>query len=289
MDTPLVPSEGGKKVLAMQIGGGVLAVFVLVVVVIMFITGAAPAGNGAGWFFIVTAMLMLMASTGFLVQRVVIEDLEDPKYAYLIGFQATALVVMAIGALVVIYAPEELLLGGTISNSPAGVTLKYNDEVVNVKGGGQCSSFILGMQDINSDYEVSIVTNPTKKLCRFGGKTKGTITKTDPDPYGLVGNTGLSITCQDTYYLGGSVTLTQAVPTDGTVILSNGRDTVLLTSSGKNTFTFPTAMLAGTSYSITYEPTATVTCTFTPSTSNVGTMGAEDITNISIACDVVKS
>jgi len=119
----------------------------------------------------------------------------------------------------------------------------------------------------NSSYEVTIETQPAGQICSVARGT-GTISGTDV--------TDVTITCLDTYTIGGTVT-----GLDGTLVLqNNGGDDLTITANGP--FTFATAIAHGSGYEVTVKTQpAGQTCSVAHAT---GTVSGADITNVTVTC-----
>ena len=111
-------------------------------------------------------------------------------------------------------------------------------------------------------------TNPTGQTCTVTNGT-GTINTANV--------TNISVTCTNlTFTVGGTVS-----GLSGTVVLQdNGADDLTVTANGA--FTFATRVQFGAAYAVTVKTNPTgQTCTVTNGT---GTMGAANVTNVSVTC-----
>jgi len=121
-----------------------------------------------------------------------------------------------------------------------------------------------------STYAVTVLTQPTGQTCTLGSNASGTATA----------NVTVAVTCTaTTYTIGGTVsglTATMILQDTG----SNGTQTVTVLS-GATTFTFPTAVPSGSTYSVivSSQPTGE-NCTVA---NGSGTADA-NVTNIAVTC-----
>jgi uncharacterized repeat protein (TIGR03803 family) len=121
-----------------------------------------------------------------------------------------------------------------------------------------------------STYAVTVQTQPTGLICSVSNGT-GTI--------GSAAVTNIAVTCSaNTYTVGGTIS---GLTASGLVLLDNGRDATTL-SAHATQFTMNTGVAYGAAYAITVQtqPTGLV-C---PVSNGTGTMGATDVTSVSIAC-----
>lgn len=160
-------------------------------------------------------------------------------------------------------------LGGSLSGlTISGLVLANGTDTLNVPAGA--SSFIMPTAVASgAAYAVVVQTQPAGETCSItnGNGTMGTAN---------IAN--VTIVCADrSFNLGGSV----GGLTASGLILANGSDTVAVAASG-TTFTLPTAVAFGSSYSVTVQTQpAGQACAVT---SGSGTMPAAAVSNVSVTC-----
>ena len=156
-------------------------------------------------------------------------------------------------------------LGGTASGLQGSVVLTNNGSDVTVNQNG---AFTFGSTvRFNTAYAVTVRTNPAGQTCTVSNGS-GTV--------GAGNVTNVGVTCTDNpYTLGGNVSgLT------GTVVLSNGNNTVTVSANGS--FTFPASVAFSQPYSVAIQSQpANQTCVVAR---GAGTMGAGNVTNVEVSC-----
>jgi N-acetylneuraminic acid mutarotase len=119
-----------------------------------------------------------------------------------------------------------------------------------------------------SSYAVTVLSQPTGQTCTVTSGS-GAVTSADV--------TGIPVSCTNTYKIGGTVS---GLVSSGLVLQDNGADDLTVSASGS--FTFATAMASSGAYVVTIltQP-AGQTCSVS---NGSGTVGAADITNVSVTC-----
>jgi hypothetical protein len=143
---------------------------------------------------------------------------------------------------------------------------------------------------VGTTYRLTVGTQPTNQLCTISNGS-GTVTEED-----IVA----TVTCANTYALGGTVTglaagqwLTVATAADSANKVDLANNPVSAETNTKS-FTLPKRLVSGTAYTITvgntpakitYDPAKnSPTCSFTGANGATGTVGSTDITDIAITC-----
>ena len=159
-------------------------------------------------------------------------------------------------------------IGGNVSGLASGksVTLLNNGtnpHTVSVNGG-----FTFPVAVASGPYSVTVAIQPVGQTCSVSGGT-GTIVNANI--------TSVSVTCSDTYTVGGSVT---GLSASGLVLRMNS--TNLIVASGATVFKFATALISGANYAVSVgiQPVGQ-TCNVN---SGIGTIGNSNVSNISISC-----
>jgi uncharacterized repeat protein (TIGR03803 family) len=161
-------------------------------------------------------------------------------------------------------------VGGTISGlTTSGLVLANGSDTLSVSSGA--SSF--QMDDpvaYTSAYAVTVQTQPTGLTCSVsnGTATMGTTAVTD-----------VAVTCSvNTYTVGGTIS---GLTASGLVLLDNGGDVTTINANAIQ-FAQNTGIAYGGAYAITVQtqPTGLI-CSVSNGT---GTVGAADVTSVSIAC-----
>ncbi|MDH5717216.1 MAG: hypothetical protein OEZ22_06225, partial [Spirochaetia bacterium] len=159
-------------------------------------------------------------------------------------------------------------IGGTVTGLSSGTLIIKNNEtdILNITANGE----FLFDELLPGDalYNVTIVSNPEGQYCTI---TNGS---------GIIASsniTNIEIICQSGYYVGGTV---NGITSGNLVLQNNGGDNIEISSDGP--FSFPIIMAADTAYtvSIFQNPTGHL-CSITNA---AGTIGASDITNITVNC-----
>lgn len=166
-----------------------------------------------------------------------------------------------------------LLTGSVISLTKDGLVLQNNGgQTVTVPAGA--SSFIFPERiGTESDYEVTIKTQPTGAKCEVrGGKGRAGMYN--------VTNTIFVLCTTNAFNLGGTVTGLTAASTG--LVLANGADT-LSVAAGATSFTMPTKVADGAPYGVTVltQP-AGRSCSVAD---GVGLMGSADLTSVKVSCN----
>jgi hypothetical protein len=163
-------------------------------------------------------------------------------------------------------------LGGTISGlNGSGLVLANSTDTLTV--GVNATGFTMPTPvAFGSSYGVSVKTQPTGENCTVSNGS-GTM------PAGNV--TTVSVSCTDlAYSLGGTIT---GLTASGLVLVNNGADSLTVTANA-TTFTMPTAVAFGSSYSVTVKTQpAGETCTVS---SGTGTMPAGNVNTVALSCVV---
>jgi hypothetical protein len=162
-----------------------------------------------------------------------------------------------------------LTLSGTVSGlTTSGLTLASNGVNLVISAGATTFTFGPVISD-QVGYSVTVPIQPSGQACTV---TNGT---------GIASTaniTNVVVTCSDrTFNVGGTIT---GLTASG-LVLANGSDT-LSVPAGATSFTMPTAVAYGSSYSVTVtaQP-AGLTCNVTNGT---GTIAANAVTNVAVKC-----
>ena len=159
-------------------------------------------------------------------------------------------------------------IGGTIGGLTAGgLVLADGGQTVSPASGATSFTFPTAVVS-GTSYSVTITTQPTGEICTVSGGT-GTVASSNV--------TSVEVTCVATYTIGGTIKGLTA----GGLVLADGSQTVS-PPSGATSFVFPTAVVSGTSYSVTIttQPTGE-TCTVSGGT---GTVSSSNVTSVQVAC-----
>ena len=157
-------------------------------------------------------------------------------------------------------------VGGTVSglNNSTSVRLTYGNSANTVTVAQNGSFQFPQSLPFNTSYAVTVATQPTNQTCivtNGSGNARATVTN-------------ITVSCvTNGYTIGGTVSgLT------GTVVLSNGGETLSVTSNGS--FTFPTLVTSTYGVSVTSNPGAGMYCSVSRGS---GTPSA-NVTNVRVAC-----
>ena len=171
---------------------------------------------------------------------------------------------------VIACSDQSYTLGGTISGlTTSGLVLISGADTLAVSSGS--SSFTMPTAvAYTSPYAVTVQTQPTGLTCSVSNGT-GTM--------GSAAVTNIAVTCSaNTYTVGGTVS---GLSSSGLVLLDNGADATPL-SANATQFTMNTGVAYGSAYAITVQtPPTGLVC---PVSDGTGTVGAADVTSVSIAC-----
>ena len=164
-------------------------------------------------------------------------------------------------------------VGGTVSGLTGNVVLANNggDNLTVATDG----SFIFAASlPTGAAYNVSVATQPSGQACVVS------------NPSGTIGNaavTNVAVTCTTAYTVGGTVSgLTGSV-----VLTNNGGDNYTVTANGSSTspisFTFATALVSGTTYSVgvATQPSGQTCVVSNPPS---GTIGSAAVTGVTVSC-----
>jgi trimeric autotransporter adhesin len=167
----------------------------------------------------------------------------------------------------VVCAANTYSAGGTVSGLAGTVALQNNGSDSLVIAGNGTFTFAAPVAQ-GGTYSVAVQTQPAAQTCTVANGA-GTM--------GGANVTNIAVTCStNAYTAGGTVS-----GLNGTVTLQiNGADNTPLSSNGS--FTFSTPVAEGSSYNVTVQTQPTEqTCTVT---NGSGTIGAADVTNVSVTC-----
>ena len=175
-----------------------------------------------------------------------------------------------VASVVITCSDQSYTVGGTISGLvSSGLVLVNGSDTLAVKPGA--SGFTMpSAVAYTSAYAVTLQTQPTGLTCSLSNGT-GTM--------GSAAVTNIAVTCSaNTYTVSGTIS---GLTASGLVLLDNGGDATTI-SANATQFTLNTGVAFGSAYAITVQtqPTGLV-C---PVSSGTGTMGAADVTNVSLAC-----
>jgi hypothetical protein len=167
----------------------------------------------------------------------------------------------------VVCAANTYSAGGTVSGLAGTVALQNDGSDSLVISGNGTFTFAVPVAQ-GGTYSVTVQTQPAAQTCTVANGA-GTM--------GGANVTNIVVTCAtNAYTAGGTVS-----GLNGTVTLQdNGADNSPLSTNGA--FTFATPIAEGSSYNVTVQTQPTEqTCTVT---NGSGTMGAADVTNVSVNC-----
>jgi uncharacterized repeat protein (TIGR03803 family) len=175
-----------------------------------------------------------------------------------------------VARVVVACSDQSYTVGGRISGlASSGMVLINGSDSVAVNSGA--SSFTMpAAVAYTSAYTVTVQTQPMGLTCSVSNGT-GTM--------GSAAITNIAVTCSaNTYTVGGTISRLTAA---GLVLLDNGGDATTL-SANATQFTMNTGVAYGSPYAITVQtPPTGLVCSVSNGTD---TMGAADVTSVSIAC-----
>jgi uncharacterized repeat protein (TIGR03803 family) len=175
-----------------------------------------------------------------------------------------------VASVVISCSDQSYTVGGTISGlASSGMVLVNGSDTLAVNSGA--SSFTMPTDvAYTSAYAVTLQTQPTGLTCSVSNGT-GTM--------GSAAVNNIAVTCSaNTYTVGGTIS---GLTASGLVLLDNGGDATNL-SANATQFTMNTGVAYGSAYAITVQtPPTGLVCSVSNGT---GTVGAADVTSVSIAC-----
>ena len=173
--------------------------------------------------------------------------------------------------------PATYTIGGTVSGLAVGTQMVLQDNggdnLTVTTNGAFTFATALGT---GVNYAVTVNTQPTGQTCAVSQGTGTT---------GSTNVANVAVTCSanavSTYSIGGTLSGLTTGSGISVVLQDNGGDNLTLTTNGA--FTFATKLLAGASYAVTVntQPTGQ-TCTV--SNFGSGTVGAANVTTVSVTC-----
>ena len=191
-------------------------------------------------------------------------------------FKAVSACLVALAS--TIYAPAaatDFTIGGTVSGLSTGASVTLLDNGGNaLKVAANGTFTFTTVLATGASYNVTVSVQPTGELC------------TVADGSGKVASanvTNVDVTCKVTHTIGGTVT---GLNTGASVtLLDNGANALKLTANG--TFTFTTALVAGSAYKVTVsvQPMGEL-CTVTNGT---GTVASANVINVAVGCKVTHT
>jgi hypothetical protein len=168
-------------------------------------------------------------------------------------------------------------IGGTVSGLSGGTTVHLLDNGTDALTVSANGSFTFATEVTAGDaYSVTVATQPVGETCTVSNGS-GTVSQNSGDV------TSVSIACvantTSSNYVLASVS---GLASGKTVVLSDGTDTSY-TASSNTTFLFPTALSAGTTYSVTVvtQPSGQ-TCTVTNGSGTIPSSGT--VTTALVTC-----
>ncbi len=173
---------------------------------------------------------------------------------------------------------QPFTLGGTISGlTTAGLVITNSADTVSPAANATTFTMPIAV-DFNANYTLAVATQPIGLTCSFGSGNSVTASS-GTMPASNVTNTALACSSQS-FVLGGSVTGLTA----GSVVLTDGTDTITVSASGSLNFTMPTAIAYGSQYALTVQTQPTgLTCT--PGGNSSGAMPAATV-SVTVTCSV---
>jgi uncharacterized repeat protein (TIGR03803 family) len=175
-----------------------------------------------------------------------------------------------VASIVITCSDQSYTLGGTISGlTSSGLVLVNGSDTLAVNSGA--SSFTMPTAvAYTSAYAVTVQTQPTGLTCSVSNGT-GTMSS--------AAVTNIAVTCSaNAYTVGGTIS---GLTASGLVLLDNGGDATAV-SANATQFTMNTGVAYGSAYAVTVQtPPTGLVCSVSNATS---TMGAADVTSVSIAC-----
>ena len=159
--------------------------------------------------------------------------------------------------------------GGTVSGLTGTGLVLFNGSTGDKLPVSANGSFTFGVTlPSGASYGVTVLTQPTSQNCTVTNGN-GTIS---------ANVTNILVTCQNnSYTIGGTISGFTA----SGLVLAEGSQTVS-PASGATSFTFPTAVASGTSYSVTVQTQPSgETCTVT---NGSGTVGSSNVTGVAVSC-----
>jgi hypothetical protein len=175
-----------------------------------------------------------------------------------------------VASVVITCSDQSYTVGGTITGlASSGMVLVNGSDTLTVAAGS--TSFTMpATVAYTSAYAVTLKTQPTGLSCSVSNGV-GTM--------GSAAVNNIAVTCSpNTYTVGGTIS---GLTASGLVLLDNGGDATTLSANGTQ-FTMNTGVAYGSVYAISVQtPPTGLVCSVSNGTS---TMGAGDVTSVSIAC-----
>ena len=181
----------------------------------------------------------------------------------------------AVTSVAVSCTDQPFTLGGTISGlTTAGLVVTNGADTVSPAANATTFTMPTAV-NFGSNYALSVAAQPTGLTCSFG--TGNSVTASSGTmPASNVTNTALACSPQ-AFALDGTVT-----GLIGSVVLTDGTDTITVSASGSLMFTMPTAIAYGSQFALTVQTQPTgLTCT--PGGNSSGAMPASTVT-VTVTC-----
>jgi len=175
-----------------------------------------------------------------------------------------------VASVVIACSDQSYTVGGTISGLTSSGMMLVNGSDTLAVGSGASSFTMPTAVAYTSAYAVTVQTQPTGLTCSVSNGA---------DTMGSAAVTNIAVTCSaNTYTVGGTIS---GLTASDLVLLDNGNDATTL-SANATQFTMNTGVAYGGAYAITVQtPPTGLVCSVSNGTS---TMGAADVTSVSIAC-----
>ena len=173
-------------------------------------------------------------------------------------------------SVVITCSDQSYTVGGTISGpTSSGMVLVNGSDTLAVLPGASSYTMPTAVA-YTGTYAVTVQTQPTGLTCSVSNGA-GTM--------GSAAVTNIAVTCSaNSYTVGGTIS---GLTASGLVLLDNGGDAITV-SANATQFTMNTGVAFGAAYAITVQtPPAGLVC---PVSNGTGTMGAADVTSVSLAC-----
>src|SRR4029077_20439409 len=185
---------------------------------------------------------------------------------------ATGTATANVTSVTVTCAAATVTIGGTVTGlSGAGLALQNNGgDNLTVTGTGTVQFTFQTALTLGGSYNVTVLTQPTNptKLCSI----------TNGSGLATANVTNVSITCSSKFSIAGTV---NGLTGSGLMLQNNGLDTLPVSGTGTQQFTFPTLVPGTYNVSVLTQPSnPTQTCQVTNGT---GTATA-NVTNVTITC-----
>jgi len=276
METPLLPKEMGKGPKMALLGGVVLIIIAVVVGIALCIFELGLREFETPWIAVGAIIFILLFMTILFYKFLrTDEDLDDPKFLYVLALQFFAIVIFGCTLYAVAFPPSVTpyyFIGGVttgIKGTGGSITLQSTNEVIHISS-APCSPFHFKNKAAGGSSATIKLQDPSESMCSVSGGS-GTIT---------AAANKVRVSCDASWEIGGNV---KGCKNDGMVMTLNGASLLIPAVQGETqTFTFKNRVKNGSKFTIAIKSQPSVQKCSSPVPAE-GT-ALENVRNVEVQC-----